>query len=552
MSAFVDLSSAQVDALVGRIEQAIAHDLALSQDDLKLLLQALLTLAQLQEQLQDQTITLHKLRKLAGLVASSEKLRGLMAEASEEANEASDSSTESTPSPKPPKVPKPPKAPKPPKPPVIHQRCTHSLTEFRKGQCCPDCERGKLYKYQPSVVLRITGQTPLVSTQHIRERLRCNACGQYFTAPLPEAVLDDGPPEQTYGYSARAVMGLNKYFAGLPFYRQQTLQQLFGFPVAASVVFDQCEALADAIRPVFVALRNLAAEQGVLFYLDDTTHRIVGQGPVLKPDRRSGKLKERTGIYTSGVIAELPGGSRCVLYQTNVGYAGEWLDEILRARPPTAPVPIIMADALSSNRPSVLSVYHMALCNAHARREFVDLTTLFPDLIPTVLEPYGKIWAHEHECQKNRFTPAQRLAYHRQHSLPVMKQLRTWGQQQLEQDLVEANSRLGQAIGYFERHFDNLTAFCRIEGAPIDNNLMEQALKLIIRGRKNALFFRSEIGAAINDVICSVSATAYQAGVNVFDYLVCLQRHAQEVHKQPQLWLPWNYRDNLDERKKAA
>jgi len=372
-AAFVDLSPEELDALIGRVEQAIEHDLALSNEDLRLLLQALLTLAQLQERLQDHAITLNTLRKLAGLVARSEKLRTVVPPATSEPGEAAGSSSSSA---RKHKLPKPPSLP--PAPPVIHERCTHALTEFSKSQRCPECGRGTLYQYQPAVVVRIRGQTPLVSTQHLCERLRCNTCGQYFTAPLPEPVLEDGPAEQTYGYSARAVMGINKYFAGLPFYRQQSLQQLFGFPVTASVVFDQCEALADAIRPVLVALRTLAGQQGVRFYLDDTTNRIVGQGPVIKPDRRTGKPKQRTGIYTSGVIAELPGGQRCVLYQTNVGHAGEWIDELLRARPPTAPAPIVMCDALSRNRPSVLSDYSLALCNAHARREFVDLARCFP------------------------------------------------------------------------------------------------------------------------------------------------------------------------------
>jgi hypothetical protein len=40
-------------------------------------------------------------------------------------------------------------------------------------------------------------------------------------------------------------------------------------------------------------------------------------------------------------------------------------------------------------------------------------------------------------------------------------------------------------------------------------------------------------------VITSVIATAYHAGVNVFEYLVVLQRHAEAAKRQPELWLPW-------------
>ncbi len=93
---------------------------------------------------------------------------------------------------------------------------------------------------------------------------------------------------------------------------------------------------------------------------------------------------------------------------------------------------------------------------------------------------------------------------------------------------------------------------CRLENAPLDNNSLEQALKLIIRGRRNALFFKTPAGAVIADVITAVVATAYQAGINVFDDLVVLQRHAERVKDQPQRWQPWNYQATLGVAKKAA
>jgi len=534
--AFEELSEAELDGLIERVKQAAEHHLALSGEDLRLLLNALLMLAQLQARMADQDITLYKLRKLAGIVSASEKLSAVLPQASKPAKKPKQESG---------------KEPKAAPERVIHERCTHRIEGLEKGQRCPECERGTLYKYDPAVVLRISGQTPLRSTEHLLERLRCNTCGAYFTASVGEEFEQDGPAEQRYGYSARALMAIQKYFAGSPFYRQQTLQQLFGMPVSASTVFDQCEQLADTIRPLFVYLLGLAGN-ALVYWIDDTTHRILTQGPIDKPDRRTGKLKTRSGVYTSGMLAGLADGHQLVLYQTNVGHAGEWLDEIMRGRPPTAPPPIVMSDALSSNCPSVLDEYHQALCNAHARREFVDVAHHFPEPVQWVLERYAAIWENERHCQAERMTPAQRLAYHQGHSLAVMERLRDWGRDQLADNTVEANSGLGQAIAYFERHFQGLTAFCRVAQAPIDNNRMEQALKLIIRGRKNALFFKTPAGAAIADVITSVIATAYHAGINAFDYLVMLQRHADEVKRQPELWLPWNYQATLEVHKKTA
>jgi len=34
-------------------------------------------------------------------------------------------------------------------------------------------------------------------------------------------------------------------------------------------------------------------------------------------------------------------------------------------------------------------------------------------------------------------------------------------------------------------------------------------------------------------------------GADPFDYITQLQRHAKEVRKKPQQWMPWNYRQTI-------
>lgn len=526
MSDFHDLSEAELDALIARVSEAVEHNLALSGEDMQLLLKALLMLVELQQRMTDRDITLHKLRKLAGIVQSSEKLKAVVPEAATSAKRRQRRDK------------------KPKSDAVIHQRCKHAIEGLEKGQACPECQRGRLYKYDPALVLRISGQTPLTSVQHILERLRCNTCGAYFTAEVPADVKQDGGAGQRYGYSARALIGLHKHFAGLPFYRQQSLQQLFGLPISASSAFDQSEYLANDIDPVVQCLKRQAGS-ALHYHLDDTRNRIVSQTTVAKPDRKTGKAKTRSGIYTSAVIATLESGRECVLFQTNIGHAGEWIDEILSIRSADAPTPILMSDALSSNRPSLPLEFISTFCNSHARRHFVDVIEHFPDKVPWVLERYGTIWDHEAYCKTQSFSPAQRLAYHQAQSLPVMEALCEWGQSELDHDRVEANSGLGKAIGYFLRHYKPLTGFCRYAGAQLDNNEMETMLKLVIRGRKNAMFYKTLAGAAIADTILSLIATCQRAGINTFDYLVMLQRHASAVKHQPEQWLPWNYQHAL-------
>jgi transposase len=63
---------------------------------------------------------------------------------------------------------------------------------------------------------------------------------------------------------------------------------------------------------------------------------------------------------------------------------------------------------------------------------------------------------------------------------------------------------------------------------------------------------KTPAGAAIADVITSVVATAHHAGINTFDYLIALQRHADAVKTQPERWLPWHYHTAVQEQKQAA
>lgn len=203
---FTAFSQVELDGLIEQVKEAADYGRALSAEDLPLLLNALLMLAQLQAEMADQGVTLQQLRKLAGLVQSSEELKHLAQDGE-------------------PKKPLRRQKPKPSPGRGGRSRALSALSGgLKKGQRCPECGRGTLYQYTPAVVLRISGQAPLKSTQPILERLRCNTCGAYFTAELAGAVQQDGPAEQTYGHSARALMAIQKYFAGAPFYRQQILQ----------------------------------------------------------------------------------------------------------------------------------------------------------------------------------------------------------------------------------------------------------------------------------------------------------------------------------------
>ena len=380
------------------------------------------------------------------------------------------------------------------------------------------------------------------------EQLRCNLCGELFTAELPDDVAKDGDRFQKYAFSARTIMAINKFYMGSPYYRQESLQALLGRPVTASTIYDQCALLVAHVTPVWTALKQEAANAWH-FNIDDTGNRILSETSVEKPARNGKGSRQRTGVYSSCLIATLgdQGQDRqqVVLFNTDIGHAGEWIDAILAERDSALPAPTVMSDALSSNRPQQQPC-QLSLCNAHSRRKFVDVMSHFPEEVAYVVECYAAIWVNDDVTRKENLSSVQRLTYHQTHSLPIMERLQGWCEALLEEELIEANSGLSRAIQYFLNHYEGLTAFCHIEGARLDNNLAEQLIKIIARCRKNSLFYKTQAGADVGDVITSLLATCELNGINGFDYLLALQQHRQTMERAPDCWLPWNYQEALE------
>jgi transposase len=131
---------------------------------------------------------------------------------------------------------------------------------------------------------------------------------------------------------------------------------------------------------------------------------------------------------------------------------------------------------------------------------------------------------------------------HQEHSQPVMDALHAWFEAQFADKKVEPNSGLGEAITYCLKRWNRLTLFLRQAGAPLDSNIVERALKKCILHRKNSLFYKTENGAEMGDLYMSLIHTCELNGVDPFEYLIELEKHAEELAKHPPAWMPWNYR----------
>jgi transposase len=402
------------------------------------------------------------------------------------------------------------------------------------GDRCPECPKGKVYPLgEPAVLVRVTGMAPLSATVYELERLRCNLCGQVFTAPPPAGV-----GAAKYDQTAAAMVGLLKYGAGLPFNRIERLQRAMGIPLPTATAWDLVRQAAGVLLPAHTRLIEEAA-QGEVLHNDDTSVKILELCGDRQPDEQEDQEGERTGVFTSAIVART-GGHRVALFFSGRNHAGENLAELLSRRAAELSAPIQMCDALSRNTPAELKTV-LANCLAHARRRFVEVANDFPDECRYLLETLRKVYLNDALARDRTMSGEERLRFHQSESGPLMETLEAWLTEQIEQHKVEPNSGLGEAIGYMRKHWSNLTLFLRVAGAPLDNNICERALKKAILHRKNALFYKTLNGARVGDAFMSLIHTAELNGVDPFPYLVGLLRHRQEVEENPGDWMPWNY-----------
>jgi transposase len=545
----VEVNVDEVEAALDRAKES------LSVEDHELLKSLVESYAYLTELLDDKSTTIARLRALLG-GSSSEKTKDVLGEdddasANESPGDAADASDNG------------PQAEREAGPNGEKKRTGHGRNGAKdypgaervsvphetlcSGDQCPACSKGKVYTLKmPGVIVRVTGQAPVHATVYELQKLRCNLCGEVFTASAPEGI-----GTEKYDARSASMIALLKYGSGLPFNRLGGLQRSLGVPLPPSTQWEIVHDVAKALDPVYGELIRQAA-QGEVVHNDDTSMTILEftGGRRLEHEDDSEPGAHRTGVFTSGIVSTAA-GRRIALFFTGRRHAGENLANVLAQRAAELGPPIQMCDALSRNTSPAFETI-VANCMAHGRRRFVDVVQSFPAECRHVLETLGEVYRNDATAREQNMSPEDRLRLHQATSGPVMDELHGWMMRQIEQRKVEPNSGLGHAIAYMLKHWKKLTQFLHVPGAPLDNNRCERALKKVILHRKNALFYKTANGARVGDFFMSLVYTCQLSGANAFEYLTALQEHLADVTRDPAAWMPWNYRDTLAAAANAA
>ena len=424
---------------------------------------------------------------------------------------------------------------------------------LQPGDPCPKCEEGTVYETnRPGVLVRLVGQAPVQAKVYYLQKLRCNLCGEVFTAETPEGV-----GAEKYDATAGSMIALLKYGSGMPFNRLEGLQGNLGIPLPASTQWDIVEAQAERIEPAFEELIRQAA-QGDVVHNDDTTVKILemmgerARQAALAEDSQRGGFREEeavadaAGMFTTGIVSTRRGPQDRLVPQRTPARRGEPEGRVGPACARSLPPPIQMCDALSRNLPAELETI-LAHCLAHGRRQFVEVADRFPEECRHVLESLAVIYRNDALARERNLSPEERLLFHQAESGPTMEELHVWLVRQFER--AAGGAQLGAGRGDF-----------------VPAEALGEADALPARGRGAAGQQHLRAGVEEGDpsseecpVLQDLPRRPCRRRLHEPDPHLRILRgqsvrlpdragasRGRSLPPNPQDWMPWNYRQTLD------
>jgi transposase len=343
--------------------------------------------------------------------------------------------------------------------------------------------------------------------RHVNEKLACpDECkGETVVAAGPDKVIEKGRPDAAL--LAKIVVG--KYDDFEPLTRQKKFFERLGVSIPVSTMVGWIAATAVALEPIAKLIHRLVLE-GYVVQGDDTGLKVLDE-------------KEPGGAKRGHLWFNVADATLCAVI-----YTPDWTKESAGLFLSARKGGYLVADAYKGWDHLFTREEHPLIesgCWAHGRRDFVELADRGEARAAVMLHHVRKLYEVEKAANEAREGPAERLARRRRDSAPVIAEIEKWIAEVLAKE--PPKSALASAAGYIHNQWTALTRFLHDGALPIDNTLVERALRGVSQGRKNFLFAGSDAGAMRAATIYTITATCRLCGVEPLTYVQDVLRKTQ-------------------------
>lgn len=341
---------------------------------------------------------------------------------------------------------------------------------------------------------------------------------------LPSRPIEKGIPAP--GLLAQILT--DKFVDHLPIYRQITRYERLGVKLNSSTIGNWIAQSYDLLYPLYNALIKavlncdyLQADETPLPVLDEGTKGHAHRGFIWvyhSPLQRLVLFDYRSGRDSAGPRILLKNYTG---YLQVDGYG-------------------VYEDKLIGGQPGVILMH----CMAHTRRYFEKSLDSDKPRADHFLKEVQLLYAIEQKCRDEKLDAQQIFELRQAEAKPILERIHLW----LKDNLTEVlpKSPIGKAIAYSLARWEKLCIYCTDGRLQIDNNLIENAIRPTVLGRKNFLFAGSNDGALRIALLYSLVGCCKKHDINPTEYLKdILSRMADYPVSQLRELLPDKWTPNI-------
>jgi len=346
--------------------------------------------------------------------------------------------------------------------------------------------------------------------------------GQITIAQLPSRPIAKG----LFGTALIVRILIDKYVDHLPLYRQGERFKRAGVTIAESTLGDVPRQVAQLMELLYRELIKQVIQSGYL-NVDETPTPVLDSKKKARPNVSSGRGKTHRGYHWVYHSPE----KKLVLFDYRQGRGREGPDEMLKNfRGFLQTDGYVVYDGFE-NKDGITLVG----CMAHARRYFEQALMSDRERAEHVMKLIQKLYASEIKIRQaaSPMSDEQIIELRQAESKPVLDEIKKWLDDHL--NIVTPSSPLGKAISYAYARWNKLSVYVDHARLNIDNNLVENAIRPSVIGRKNYLFSGSHDGAQNSAIFYSFLGSCKINGINPEEWLADVLEKLPET-KSSQLY----------------
>jgi transposase len=335
--------------------------------------------------------------------------------------------------------------------------------------------------------------------ERLDERVACPNDDTIVSAPTPPAIVEGG----VLGDALILEALCDKYLDHMPIERQCSRWQTYGIKIAPSTLGRGVSTAIDLLGPVAEAIADRTRGPGHL--------AMDASGiPVLDPKAPDGIRFGTIWCWTNArwvTFDYKPKGDSAGVQR----FLGE--KNLARSVQCDGTSVTTFIERKGGSRPG---------CWSHGRRRLAEAARSGDKLALEGLRIISKLFAVERLSTIAGDNAEQRRARRKEHSRPVIQELRQWLDDR--RGVIPPKTPLGKGLGYLHRQWSRLLLFLDDGNIEATNNRRERELRRLVLGRKNWLFTWLDDGAERTANILTIVATAISHEVNPRAYLHLVTR----------------------------